>query len=115
MRIVAFLLVLLTAAAASGPAYALVAPRQTARRAEFNVLHAVRVLGRLSPGLIDPATNLLKNNSSAHCAGVGRAKAGAYTSLVCVVASRSVTLKLRYIVLRHNGFELRRIPPAPGR
>jgi hypothetical protein len=64
--------------------------------------------------LIDRATGLVKNNSTAHCRGVGLARRGAYLSLDCVVRNGLVQVSTRYIAQAHNGFELRQIKVSRG-
>jgi hypothetical protein len=91
------------------PASALAPARHTARQAQTNVLRASRVLGRFSPALLDPRTKLLKNNSTAVCAGHGKARRAAYSTFTCVVRNGRLRVAVRYLAQSHNGFELKRI------
>ena len=64
------------------------ASAHTKAQAERNVLRIVPRSWKASrmPGLIDPATHLLANNTEAVCHGRGKAQSGRrYTRFVCVV------------------------------
>jgi hypothetical protein len=106
MKPLAIVAALVLAGAAAVPAWAAATPRHTPRVAQTNVLRAPRVLGRFSPALVDPRTKLLKNNSKAVCAGIGRPRSGAFATLRCVVSNGHVRVSVRYLAQRHNGFEL---------
>lgn len=114
MRSLATLAACLSACLLVVPAYAGSPARHTARQAETNLLRAARVLGRASPALIDRTTGLVKNNSTAHCRGVGLAQRGAFVSFDCVVRNGLVQVSVRYLSEPHNGFELRRIKVSRG-
>jgi len=69
-------------------------PAHEKAQAEVNVLRVVPhswKAGRM-PGLIDPRTHLLVNNTEAVCRGRGKARPGKrYTRFVCVVRCTSAT------------------------
>lgn len=94
-------------ASAVNPALAAVTPRATTARAERNLLGAVRVFTHWNVGLTDRRTGLLPANTTARCAGRGKARHGAFASFVCVIRRDTLRIRVLYVVLRHNGFELR--------
>ena len=74
---------LLVTAAVGAPRTA----RQTEAQAEVHVLRIVAHSWspRRMPGLVDPHTNLLANNTQALCRGRGRDVAGRYRRFLCLV------------------------------
>jgi hypothetical protein len=86
-------------------------PAQAKAEAERNVLRVVARAWKPSriPGLIDPRTHLLVNNTEAVCRGRGTRHAGGrYTRFVCVVRPRlhrpHQGLRVSYRVLSHGRF-----------
>ncbi len=105
-----YTLALLVAAA---PGIAAAAPAHTKRQAEVNVLQFVEQWGpnRL-PGLIDPRTHLLANNTQSICHGRGRRRAGnRFKRFVCVVRPQIHTarqgLYVSYRALSKGRFRIR--------
>jgi len=89
----AFAAVLATAALVAGPA---AASLYSQRRAELNVLTAVRVLNRWHVGVVDPSSMTLRSNTSVSCRGLGRATAGRYRRFRCTLQYGNRRVKLLY-------------------
>jgi hypothetical protein len=106
---------LLTAfVAVSYAAAASLIPAQTKAQAEVNVLRVVADAWKPTriPGLIDPRTQLLANNTEAICHGRGKRYAGSrYTRFVCVIRPRvhrpHAGLYVSYRAFRHGHFRIR--------
>jgi hypothetical protein len=89
-------------------------PAHEKAQAEVNVLRVVPhswKAGRM-PGLIDPRTHLLVNNTEAVCRGRGKARPGKrYTRFVCVVRPPAhrphAGLYVSYRALPHGRFRIR--------
>jgi hypothetical protein len=78
----------LVTAAPAAPADAAHSPAHTKRQAEVNVLRVVaqKWKPRRMPGLVNPRTHLLANNTEAVCRGRGGLRKGnRYSRFVCVV------------------------------
>jgi hypothetical protein len=85
----------------------------TKAQAEVNVLRVIPRSWKASrmPGLIDPRTHLLLNNSEAVCRGRGKAHGGRrYTRFLCVVQPPAhrphAGLYVSYRALRHGRFRI---------
>lgn len=83
-------------------------PRETKRRAETNLLHAPRALGRLQAGLINRKTGWFRDNTTAVCRGTGRRVDTSWPRFICVVSHRTVRLRVLYIP-QLKGFEIRKL------
>jgi hypothetical protein len=86
----------------------------TKAQAERNVLRVVPYSWKASrmPGLIDPRTHLLVNNTEAVCHGRGKARSGrTYARFVCVVrpprSRPHAGLYVSYTALLHGRFRVR--------
>jgi hypothetical protein len=80
--------IVLIATAAQASAAAHRVPVQTKRQAEVHVLRIAARSWKASrmPGLVNPHTHMLANNSQAVCHGQGRRRSGGlYARFVCVV------------------------------
>jgi len=84
-------------------------PRQTKQRAERNLLSATRVIARWHVGLVNPKSGLVRQNTTAACRGAGAGTARGYSSFTCVVKHARTVVRVRYVALRRNGFELHRL------
>jgi hypothetical protein len=111
--VVIILSILVMVVASAYPAAAARPAAHTRARAEINVLRFVaRVWRSRLPGLVDPRTHLLVNNTEAICSGRGRRYAGKrYVRFVCVVRphihrSRQ-GLYVSYRALSHGRFRIR--------
>ncbi len=107
------LLALVASASASATATA-TQPAHTKRQAEVNVLRVVasRWNARRLPGLVNPRTHLLANDTEAICQGRGSRRAGSrYSRFVCVVRPHVHTarqgLYLNYRALPGSRFKIR--------
>jgi hypothetical protein len=105
----------LTALALIGPVAGATAgverPTQTKTQAEVNVLRVVarKAWARRIPGLVDPKTHLLADNTAAICHGRGRPRPGRrYRRFVCVVQTdrARARLYLSYRVRLRGGFRI---------
>lgn len=98
---------------ASRAAIRFATPHTTARQAERNLLRAQHMLTRWRAGLTNPATGLVKPNTTAQCRGRGRGvaprkgAARAFFSFRCVLRNHSHAVSVVYYALRGNGFEVR--------
>jgi hypothetical protein len=113
-RIVHFLTLVAALVAAPFGAAATLIPVQTKAQAERNVLRVVPHSWKASrmPGLIDPKTHLLVNNTEAICYGRGTAHGGRrYPRFVCVVQPPMhrphAGLYVSYRALLHGRFRVR--------
>jgi hypothetical protein len=89
-------------------------PAHTKTQAEVNVLRVVarKWKARRLPGLVDPRTHLLKDNTEAVCRGRGpRRRGGRYSRFLCVVRphihSPRQGLYVRYLALAKGRFTIR--------
>ncbi|MEJ7793813.1 MAG: hypothetical protein WKF65_17770 [Gaiellaceae bacterium] len=75
-------------------------------RAERNIMAAHRVLNRWQVGLVNPRTQLPRNNVWVRCSGRrGRTTEG-YTHFRCIIGYRRVRVSVRYFAKAKNAFEL---------
>jgi hypothetical protein len=85
----------------------------TKAQAERNILNAPRALARWNKSLVNPETHLVRRNVAVACSGVGRERAGRFNRFECVVRYRLIRVKMTYLALFSNGFELLgRAPPS---
>jgi hypothetical protein len=89
-------------------------PAHTKRQAEVNVLRVVATKWsrRRLPGLVNPRTHLLVDNTEAICRGRGKGRAGhRYARFVCVVRPQSdgprQGLYVAYRALPRGSFQIR--------
>ena len=108
------LLLLLVPLALAAPTEAARTPAQTKDRAEVNVLRAVptKWKRRRLPGLVNPRTHLLRDNTEAVCSGRGKRQPGRrYSRFACVVRPHVHTprqgLYLSYRALAGGAFRIR--------
>jgi hypothetical protein len=93
---------------------AAVLPAHTKKQAEVNVLRVVPRTWRTRPlpGLVNPRTHLLLDNTEAVCRGRGKRRAGRrYSRFVCVIRphihTRHQGLYVSYTTLPKGGFKIR--------
>ncbi len=79
----------------------------TTARAERNILGATKTLNRWHVGITDPRTRLVRANTTVTCRGRGRHQAQGYASFTCVIRRRTLKVRVLYVALTGNGFELR--------
>jgi hypothetical protein len=96
------------------PADAARPPAHTKKQAEVNVLRATarRWKARRLPGLVDPRTHLLVDNTEAVCHGQGKRRPGnRYVRFLCVVRphihTRRQGLYVTYRALQRRRFTIR--------
>jgi hypothetical protein len=92
---------------APGIAVAATTPRATSSQAERNLLGAVHVLARWRVGITERRTGVLPANTTARCVGRGRRVGGRFASFQCTIRRGTLRVRVLYLVLRRNGFELR--------
>ena len=113
MHILPVVLTLLTLGVVPYAAAASLVPAHTKAQAEQNVLRVVAKSWKPSriPGLVDPQTHLLANNTEAICDGRGKPHGGRrYTRFVCVVRPGvhrpGAGLYVSYRALPHGRFRV---------
>jgi len=106
MRLIA-LVSLMTSLALAGAGVSQAAVAwHTKAQAERNILNAPRALARWNKEFVNPETHLVRRNVAVRCTGVGRERAGRFNRFACVVGYKTLRVKMTYLALFSNGFEL---------
>jgi len=99
-------LVIAVTLAAAGPVAAAGegVARQTKWRAEVNLLHAPKLMGRWAPSLVNPSTRLVRSNTVVRCQGRGTAVAARFHKFRCSIRGRQSQLTVSYTALSVTHF-----------
>jgi hypothetical protein len=73
--------------------------RQASWRAEVNLLHAPRLIGRWAPSLVNPRTRLVRSNTVVRCRGLGVPVTGRFHTFRCSIRGGKAQLAVRYTAL----------------
>lgn len=84
----------------------------TKQQAERNILNAPRALARWNKAFVNPETHLVRRNVVVGCTGLGRSRYGRFNRFSCVVRYDLLHVRMTYLALFSNGFELTGRTPA---